>query len=323
MVILVAGAAGFIGSHLCKRLLATDTFKVIAVDNFEPYYSPSYKRLRFNHLCPNLEVHEFDLTNKKIVNDLFHDFKFDVCINLAATPGVRSSINEPYKYLHNNLNIHLNLIEATRLNQNKARMIFASSSSVYGEDNFLTKKAEDQQLSLPSSFYAYSKKSCEEISIMYAKSYDISTVALRFFTVYGPWGRPDMAYWSFTEKMLKDEELPLFNGGDMHRCFTHVDDIVSSIRKIAESDRSINNYEVINIGNTLSHSVNELVNEIAKSLNIRPKTKTLPKRSDEPLQIVPEMKKAKKMFDIEPMIDFKLGIKEFVNWYVRDFSELM
>ena len=258
MKILVTGAAGFIGSFLCEKLLLTTKDEVIGLDNLNDYYEVSLKEERLKKLS-KFEKFTFikgDISDKEMVDSLFEKYHFDIVVNLAAQAGVRYSIDHPDVYISSNIIGFYNILEACRYHMPQ-HLVYASSSSVYG-GNTKVPFSTDDKVDNPVSLYAATKKSDELLAHAYSKLYNIPTTGLRFFTVYGPMGRPDMAYFSFTNKLIKGETIEIFNYGNCKRDFTYIDDIVNGIIKVmnkapikkdGEDGLPIPPYKIYNIGN--------------------------------------------------------------------------
>ena len=270
MSILITGAAGFIGFHLSNYLNKKNIKKIIAVDNFNPYYDIKLKKNRKIHLDKNINFIKLDLKNSKKLKILFKKHRFKKVIHLAAQPGVRYSLINPKAYFDNNLLAFYNLIEASRQFKVK-HFIYASSSSVYGntkkyplKENFNTNK--------PISFYATTKKCNELIADSYHLNFNLNCTGLRFFTVYGPYGRPDMSAYKFVNNILKNKKINVFNKGSHSRDFTYIDDVVNAIYKIIKSKKN-NNHEIYNIGSGNPISLKTYINEIEKYLGKKSKKK--------------------------------------------------
>ena len=248
--ILISGSSGFIGSNLCKKLLLTyEGIRVVGVDNMNDYYDVSLKedRLRqIEELHKDFTFVRGDISDKAFIDDLFDKYHFDIVVNLAAQAGVRYSIDHPDVYIESNVIGFFNILEAVR-NHPVEHLIYASSSSVYGGNTKVPFSTEDK-VDNPVSLYAATKKSNELLAHAYSKLYNIPSTGLRFFTVYGPAGRPDMAYFSFTKKLLNGEKIRIFNYGKCERDFTYIDDIVEGIRRIMEKGPK-EDYNLYNIGN--------------------------------------------------------------------------
>ncbi len=232
MKVLVTGAAGFIGAFLCKRLLEITKDEIIGLDNINDYYDVSLKEARLNMLkgYSDFKFIKGDISDKAFIDKLFNEYKFDIVVNLAAQAGVRYSIDHPDVYIQSNIIGFYNVLEACRY-QTPKHLVYASSSSVYG-GNTKVPFSTDDKVDNPVSLYAATKKSNELLAHAYSKLYNIPITGLRFFTVYGPMGRPDMAYFSFTNKLIKGETIEIFNYGNCKRDFTYVDDIVEGIIKV-------------------------------------------------------------------------------------------
>lgn len=258
--ILVTGSSGFIGSNLCKRLLDEyPSSKIIGLDSMNDYYDVSLKEYRLRELekYPNYTFIKGNLANKELIDKIFNEYKFDIVVNLAAQAGVRYSIDHPDVYIESNLIGFYNILEACRYNPVE-HLVYASSSSVYGGNKKVPFSTEDK-VDNPISLYAATKKSNELLAHCYSKLYNIPSTGLRFFTVYGPAGRPDMAYFSFTNKLINGDKIKIFNYGNCKRDFTYVDDIVEGIIRVMQgAPEKVNGedglplppYAVYNIGNS-------------------------------------------------------------------------
>jgi len=258
MKILVTGAAGFIGFHLSKSLL-DDGYEVLGIDNINDYYDPNLKLARLEQLKPykNFKFEKNDIADRDSITQSFQSFKPQKVINLAAQAGVRYSIENPYAYMNSNLVGFLNIIELCR-HHDVEGLIYASSSSVYGGNKKIPFSVEDR-VDNPISFYAVSKKSNELIANSYSHLYGLHTTGLRYFTVYGPWGRPDMAMLIFTRKILAGEPIPVFNNGNMKRDFTYIADIIAGTRAAINKNFKC---EVFNLGNNKSEQLMDVVSLI-------------------------------------------------------------
>lgn len=309
--ILVTGGAGFIGSHVCDSLLKKG-YIVICLDNFNDFYSPERKRKNIKH---NLKSKNFfleiaDITDVKKLKSLFVKYKPDKIIHLAARAGVRPSLENPFIYEETNIKGTLNLLELSRLFKIK-KFIFGSSSSVYGKNNKIP-FSEDDKTDTPISPYAATKKSGELLCYTYSHLYSINIVCLRFFTVYGPRGRPDMAPFLFTKKIIEGEQITLFGDGNSQRDYTYISDIVDGILSALDRDMK---FEIFNLGNSKRVKLKELVSTIEKYTNKKAKiiTKEMPKGD---VQVTyADISKAKKYLGYSPQTDVNKGIKIFVNWF--------
>ncbi|WP_260288018.1 NAD-dependent epimerase [Peribacillus aracenensis] len=334
MNILVTGAAGFIGFHLTKRLLSLD-IKVIGVDNINDYYDVILKNNRLKILTenPDFEFHNLDLSNKEKLNQLFKDRTIDIVINLAAQAGVRYSIENPDSYVKSNLVGFVNILEVCRHN-NVKHLIYASSSSVYGANTkipFSTKDPVDH----PVSLYAATKKSNELMAHTYSHLYNIPTTGLRFFTVYGPWGRPDMAYYTFTKNIIEEKTIKVFNNGDMRRDFTYIDDIVEGIIRLLDKppvynigwDRAYPDpsssyapYKVYNIGNNNPIKLMDFIITLEEIIGKRAKLEFLPMQPGDVKETYADIADLHADVGFYPSTTIEEGLTHFVNWY-KDYNK--
>ena len=309
--ILVTGAAGFIGYHLCKSLL-DDNYEVLGIDNLNDYYDPKLKHARLDQLAPfkNFTFEKIDIADRKSLARSFQSFKPNKVVNLAAQAGVRYSIENPYAYMDANLVGFLNIIELCRHNDVEG-LIYASSSSVYGGNTKIPFSVEDR-VDNPISLYAASKKSNELIANSYSHLYGLHTTGLRFFTVYGPWGRPDMAMFIFTKKILAGEPIPVFNHGNMKRDFTYIDDIIAGTRSAID-----NNYkcEIFNLGNHKSEQLMDVVALIEKNLEKKAKIDFQSMQAGDVKETFADIDKSVEILGYKPTTNVDIGIKNFVNWY--------
>jgi len=309
--ILVTGAAGFIGYHLCKSLL-DDNYEVLGIDNLNDYYDPKLKHARLDQLAPfkNFTFEKIDIADRKSLARSFQSFKPNKVVNLAAQAGVRYSIENPYAYMDANLVGFLNIIELCRHNDVEG-LIYASSSSVYGGNTKIPFSVEDR-VDNPISLYAASKKSNELIANSYSHLYGLHTTGLRYFTVYGPWGRPDMAMFIFTKKILTGEPIPVFNHGNMKRDFTYIDDIIAGTRSAID-----NNYkcEIFNLGNHKSEQLMDVVALIEKNLEKKAKINFQSMQAGDVKESFADIDKSVERLGYKPTTNIDIGIKIFVNWY--------
>lgn len=315
MKILVTGTAGFIGYHLAMRLLK-EGHTVFGYDNFNDYYSVDLKRDRHAQLeqSPNYQWVKADLCELDTLRGVFSTFQPECVVNLAAQAGVRYSISNPHVYLKSNLEGFLNVLECCRHAENKPRLVYASSSSVYGGNKKLP-FSEDQSVDNPISLYAATKKANELIAHSYSHLYGMQTIGLRFFTVYGPWGRPDMAYWLFTEAMLAGRPIKVFNDGEMYRDFTYIDDVISGVIGCIHA-KTISQYEVFNIGNNRSEKLTDLIGLIAKELGIvHPQMELLPMQDGDVPATFASVDKLHAAVGYEPTTPISVGIPKFVKWF--------
>tara|TARA_B100001248_G_scaffold38367_1_gene24566 strand:- start:18204 stop:19205 length:1002 start_codon:yes stop_codon:yes gene_type:complete len=328
MKILVTGAAGFIGFHLSMALLKRGD-EVIGVDNLNNYYDPALKKLRLNEILKHsdsqkFEFLEIDISNKKSMEEIFSAKTFDVVINLAAQAGVRYSLENPYAYIDSNVVGFVNILEGCR-NFEIKHLVYASSSSVYGmnvKQPFSTKDRADY----PISLYAATKRSNELMAHAYSHLYNIPTTGLRFFTVYGPYGRPDMAYYKFTKAILNGESIDVYNNGEMKRDFTYIDDIVEGVLQVVDSvptpqvnaESSIAPpYKLYNIGNNNSVMLVDFIAAIEKACNKKAKKNFLPIQPGDVKETFADIEDLTNDFGFRPRTPISLGINNFVNWYLN------
>ncbi|MDP6426247.1 MAG: NAD-dependent epimerase/dehydratase family protein [Dehalococcoidia bacterium] len=309
--ILITGAAGFIGFHLSKSLL-DDGYKVLGIDNLNDYYDPNLKLARLDQLISykNFTFEKIDIADRNSLTQPFKSFKPNKVVNLAAQAGVRYSIENPYAYMDANLVGFLNIIELCRHNDVEG-LIYASSSSVYGGNTKIPFSVEDR-VDNPISLYAASKKSNELIANSYSHLYGLHTTGLRYFTVYGPWGRPDMAMFIFTKKILAGEPIPVFNHGNMKRDFTYIDDIIAGTRSAID-----NNYkcEIFNLGNHKSEQLMDVVALIEKNLEKKAKIDFQSMQAGDVKETFADIDKSVEILGYKPTTNVDIGIKNFVNWY--------
>lgn len=312
---LVTGGAGFIGSSLADFLLKKD-YKVVVIDNFCDFYDPSIKRnnVKDNLDNSNYKLYEIDLRCKSDVEKVFRENKIDVVIHLAAMAGVRPSIENPILYQEVNCIGTQNLLEVMK-EYGVKNLVMASSSSVYGNNKKVPFKETDI-VDYAISPYAATKKSNEVMTHVYHKLFNMNVIMLRFFTVYGPRQRPDLAINKFTRLMLNDEEVTMFGDGTTSRDYTYIDDIVSGI--YSSINYVLNNkdvYEIVNLGNSSPVSLKEMINTIAEVLDKEPKIKEMPMQQGDVNITYADITKAKEMLNYDPKTPFKEGIEKFVKWY--------
>tara|TARA_Y100000590_G_scaffold219798_1_gene248869 strand:- start:247 stop:1215 length:969 start_codon:yes stop_codon:yes gene_type:complete len=316
---LITGSAGFIGFHLSKKLL-TKGFTVIGVDNLNNYYDQNLKKDRNNILkkFKNYKFRKIDIKNYKKLESVFKKNKFECVINLAAQAGVRYSLINPKSYIDNNIVGFFNVIDLVKKYKVK-KIIYASSSSIYGiqskfpiEENFDT--------SNPTQLYAATKKSNEVIATSYSKLYNINTIGLRFFTVYGPWGRPDMVPIKFAKNIIKGKPIEVFNKGKHSRDFTFVDDIVDGVFKIIIKRPKFCKNRIYNIGNGKKVSLFDYIKLIETNLNKKAKKKFLPLQKGDVIKTHSSTKLLKKDFGYIPKTSVGNGVKKFINWYLSYYK---
>ncbi len=349
MKILVTGTAGFIGFHLAKRLIERkDT--VIGLDNINDYYDTKikygrlsetgivkknieYNKLIQSKIFPNYKFIKLNLEDTDNINKLFKKEKFDKVCNLAAQAGVRYSVINPYLYINSNIVGFLNILETCRHNNIK-HLVYASSSSVYGLNEqmpFSTYNNTDH----PASIYAATKKSNELMAHAYSHLYNIPTTGLRFFTVYGPWGRPDMALFLFTKAILEDKPVNVFNYGNMRRDFTYIDDIVEAIEKVLDKPPQKNPewdtknpvpnsskapYKIYNVGNNNPVKLTDFIEIIEEILNKKARTELKPMQLGDVQANYADVSKLIEDFEYQPNTPIKKGVKNFINWYMDFYN---
>ena len=319
MKVLVTGTAGFIGYFTAMALLR-EGHEVLGIDNLNDYYDVTLKKTRLEMLKShnNFSFVLCDIADRENIHKLFREnHNITEIIHLAAQPGVRYSLTNPYVYARTNIDGHLILLEECRNLLGLKHFIFASSSSVYGESSelpFSTKHSSDN----PVSLYAATKKSMEVISHSYAQLYKIPLTGLRFFTVYGPWGRPDMAYYLFTKKILAEEPIPVFNNGEMRRDFTYIDDIVTGLLSCLikpPSDFASVPFRIYNIGNNKSESLMDFISEIEKALGKKADLCFQPMQAGDVRETFADIDEMKRDFGFEPIIRIEEGVPIFVKWF--------
>jgi UDP-glucuronate 4-epimerase len=315
--VLVTGTAGFIGFHLSRALLGRGT-RVIGVDNVNPYYDPNLKAARLEILKPyeNFTFHKMDLKDLEDLKGLFDSERIDVVCNLAAQAGVRHSLTDPFSYQKSNLEGFLNLLEMAR-HHKVDNFVYASSSSVYGK-NKKVPFCEEDRVDNPISLYAATKKANELMAHAYSHLYDIPCTGLRYFTVYGPWGRPDMALFLFTDAILNERPINVYNHGNMKRDFTYIDDIIAGT--IAAIDRPLS-YEIFNLGNSDTIGLLEFIGIIEEVLGRQAEKIFLPIQPGDVAETSADIEKSKKMLGFEPKTGLREGIGKFVGWY-RDYYNI-
>jgi len=314
MKVLITGYAGFIGFHAAREFLRRG-WDVVGIDNFCDYYDVRLKRDRAAILegDPRFKGLELDICDLDGLRRTFADESPDVVLNLAAQPGVRYSITHPFIYQKTNLEGFLNVLECCRHAARTPKLVFASSSSVYGGNRKMPFEESDQ-VDTPVSLYAATKKANELMAHTYSHLYGMQTIGLRFFTVYGAWYRPDMALSLFADAMLNGRPIKVFNNGDMLRDFTFVDDIVDGILRIVEAD-GLPLYDIFNIGNHRSEKLLDVINVLAQSLGVEPKMEMLPMQPGDVYATYASIEKLNKAVGYEPKTTIREGIPVFAKWF--------
>lgn len=323
--VLVTGAAGFVGFHTARALLEQGA-DVIGIDNFNEYYDPALKKARADILAGHsgFTMVRNDIGDRSAMSDFTaQNQDFDYIVHLAAQAGVRHSLSHPHDYADSNLMGHLNMLELARAQSNLSHMVYASSSSVYGA-NKEQPFAVTQDVSQPISLYAATKRANELMSQSYAHLYRIPLSGLRFFTVYGPWGRPDMAYYSFTDAIMQERSITLFNHGRMKRDFTYIDDCVDGIIGCLaappgdDDDRyTIGDapHRLFNLGNNKSERLMDFVAAIETALGQKAKTEMAPMAPGDVHETMADIDSARAVFNYQPKTGIRDGIARFVEWY--------
>lgn len=327
MNILVTGAAGFIGFHLITCLLDGNESNVYGIDNLNDYYDPSLKRMRLAELRHHKNSENFiffqeDISDRELMAEFFANYNFDVVVNLAAQAGVRHSIENPNAYVDSNLVGFLNILEGSR-HSKVGHLVYASSSSVYGMNSkqpFGTGDVVD----FPISLYAATKKANEVMAHSYSHLYDLPTTGLRFFTVYGPYGRPDMAYHKFTESILKGEAIDVYNNGDMRRDFTYIDDIIEGLMRLMKavpgpmkSDKTYSNapYAIYNIGNNDPVRLDDFIRAIENSCERKAIKNFLPMQPGDVPVTSADIDELDERIGFRPSTTIEDGIAKYVKWH--------
>ena len=312
---LITGGAGFIGSSLSERLIKEGN-KVVTIDNFCDFYNPIIKENNVKELIknPNFKLYRNDIRDRESVKRIFEENNIDIVMHLAAMAGVRPSIENPILYQEVNCMGTQNILEEMKAH-NVKNLVMASSSSVYGNCKEVPFK-ENMIVDFAISPYAATKKANEVMTHVYHKLFDMNVIMLRFFTVYGPKQRPDLAINKFTRLMLEDKEIPMFGDGTTSRDYTYIDDIVDGI--IKSCNYVVNNknvYEILNLGNSSPVSLKEMINTIGQAVGVEPKIKQLPMQPGDVDRTFADISKAKELIGYNPKTSFKEGIENFVEWY--------
>lgn len=312
MRILITGIAGFIGFHTAKALAKTNF--IIGLDNFNSYYDPALKEKRASLLKDeNISIIKGNIEDKKLLEKIIQENSITHIIHLAAQAGVRHSLSHPEEYLSSNISGFLALLEAVKTKP-EIKVVYASSSSVYG----LNKKvpfSENDPTDLPTNFYGASKKANELMAFAYHNLYGLSLIGLRFFTVYGPYGRPDMAYFKFTKKIDEGQTIDVYNNGNMERDFTYIDDIVSGIISALKIQT---NFDIFNLGNHKPEPLMKLIQIIEKKLQKKAKINFMPMQKGEVLKTYASTEKSQKFLNFIPITPLEQGMDSFLDWYLLE-----
>ncbi|WP_291051411.1 MULTISPECIES: NAD-dependent epimerase/dehydratase family protein [unclassified Empedobacter] len=334
--VFITGVAGFIGYHLAEKLIEKN-IKVVGIDNINDYYTVQLKYDRLKELGINQEFasnfgqkvlsskHEekmifyrMNLEDKESLAQLFKTYSFDAVVNMAAQAGVRYSIENPDAYGQSNLVGFLNILECCR-NYNVKKLLYASSSSIYGNSSDVP-FSTNQNVDHPISLYAATKKANELMAHAYSHLYNFQTIGLRFFTVYGPWGRPDMAMFLFTDAILNHQPLKVFNHGDLSRDFTYIDDIIQGIDKILEDKNTNEKYQLYNIGNSKPVQLMDFIKEIEKSTGEKAILEMYPMQAGDVNQTWADVQELKDKFGYHPNYPVDKGVYNFVQWYRKYYN---
>jgi len=320
--ILITGAAGFIGHALSNYLLRVGNYEVVGIDNMNAYYSVELKKSRLATLegNPDFTFYQMDIADYPTLDELFEKYQFDYVVNLAAQAGVRYSIENPKAYTESNLVGFSNILEACRHHKIK-HLVFASSSSVYGRNEKVPFSEEDR-VDLPVSYYAATKKANEVMAASYSHLYSLPVSGLRFFTVYGPWGRPDMAPWLFTDAILHNRPIKVFNNGDMLRDFTYIDDIVEGIVRLIDTPPAYDlPYEIYNIGNNRPEKLADFIAAIEKACGVEADKINYPMQDGDVPVTYADTSKLNQAVGFSPDTNLQSGIDRFVAWF-REYHKL-
>lgn len=313
MKILITGIAGFIGSNLLDELLKDEKNTIIGIDNYNDFYDPNIKKNNIKHNLNNSKFifYNIDLLDLELLKQIFEKNNIDGIVHLAGFGGVRPSIDNPKLYIDQNIVATLNILECMK-NYNVKKLVYASSSSVYGNSNESI-FSENLNVSEPISPYAMTKKACEELCYTYHKLYNLNVVALRFFTVYGKRQRPDLAISKFTKLILEDKPIPVFGDGTTMRDYTYIDDIVQGIISSVEYNKT--SYEIINLGGGEPINLNRMISTIENVLGKKAIINRMDMQKGDVNKTIADINKAKKLLNYNPQTSFENGIKEFIKWY--------
>ena len=319
MKILITGSAGFVGAHCAAKLGNHDTYEIVGIDNFNDYYDPALKHARVRDLAINMRQLKLDIADADALQACFEKEQPDLVIHLAAQAGVRHSFKAPMSYARSNLFGQVSLLEAVRNTPSVKRLIYASSSSVYSGVSALPFQ-EDVELGTPKSLYAASKVADEVLCDTYSALHNIDMIGLRFFTVYGPWGRPDMAYWTFAESILSGRPIKLFNYGDVRRDFTYIDDVTAAIDRLAnETNRgtaTVAQHRRYNIGNHSPVAVGDMIRLLEKQLGKSAEVELEPLPPGDMVETFAHIDRLQADYDFTPTTPLETGLQVFTEWFV-------
>ncbi len=321
MKVLITGVAGFIGFHLAQQLLAEDV-RVVGLDCLTPYYDITLKEARIRRLAANtnFDFHRLNLTDRVTIMAKQQSLQADIVVHLAAQPGVQYSLENPFSYAESNLTGHLTVLELCRQMEGLQHLVYASSSSVYGANSKLPFSVDDT-VDQPVSLYAATKRSGELMAQTYSHLYGIPMTGLRFFTVYGPWGRPDMAAWKFTEAILNDRPITVNNHGKMKRDFTYIDDIIAGLRAVMplapSADKDAAPHRLYNLGNHRSENLTDFIKIIEEATGKKATLQMADLPKGEVIDTFADIKASQNDFGFKPQTSIKEGIPKFVEWYKR------
>ena len=318
--ILITGVAGFIGYHLSKKLL-NNNYHIIGIDNLNDYYDPNLKKARLSNLnrLSNFEFYKVDFTNNQELIPIFENNEIDQVIHLAAQAGVRYSISNPQLYIDTNITGFLNVLENSK-NYKIENIIYASSSSIYGINEKMP-FSEDDKTEKQISMYGVSKKTNELMAHAYSNLYGLKTTGLRFFTVYGPWGRPDMAYYIFTQAIIKNKSIDLFNKGEQARSFTYINDITEPILRLVKINYTrqdiLRNHEIFNIGGAKQIKLLRFIDIIERHIGKKANINLKPMQQGDVKETNADIEKLEKITGYLPQTNIEEGIEKFIDWYMN------
>ncbi|EKN71123.1 NAD-dependent epimerase [Schinkia azotoformans] len=320
--ILVTGSAGFIGFHLSKRLL-DEGFSVVGLDNLNEYYDSKLKidRLTILKNTPNFTFIKGSIENLELLESLFEQYNFPIVVHLAAQAGVRYSLENPHQYIQSNLVGFTNILECCK-KWKVEHLLYASSSSVYGNNKKTPFSIEDR-VDYPVSIYAATKKANELMAYTYSHLYNLPATGMRFFTVYGPWGRPDMALFTFADAIINQRPIYVYNYGNMKRDFTYIDDVVESIMRLLKKGPPINSaapHKIYNIGNNKPEQLNRFIETLEKHLGQQTQKVMLPMQPGDVVETYADISELEKDIHYHPQVSIDEGIKRFVNWFTHYYK---